>query len=104
VTPEAALKQTFKDGNYYNGPVSELVKRLEYVRQQLAVLEAMPGDMPAHRARQKRKMIAKFERAIRGRLAWHKAELQKAIDAGFTPAEEYEPRKRTIKTGTTHVN
>jgi hypothetical protein len=47
VTPDAALKQTFKGGNYYAGPVSELVKRLEYVREQLRVLEGMPGKMPA---------------------------------------------------------
>ena len=98
-----AMRFTFVAGNYYNGPISELVKRLDYVRRQLEVIEKLPGKMAAHRAREKRRMISKFDKAIKTRLAWHASELQKALDAGFTPSEHYEPRKRTIRTETAHV-
>ena len=97
MTPDDAMRFTFVAGNYYNGPVSELVKRLEYVRDQLEAIEKLPGKMAAHRAREKRRMISKFEAAIRTRVSWHAAELRHAADAGFPIAEEYEPRKRTIK-------
>jgi hypothetical protein len=42
-------------------------------------------------------MVAKFEAAIRARVAWHAAELRVAADAGFPIADGFEPRKRTIK-------
>ena len=96
---EDALRQTFKNGNYYDGPVSALVDRLAVVREQLSVLDKLPGRMAAHRARQKRIMVGKFERAIRTRVSWHHAELRRAEEAGFAVAEEFEPRKRTIKVG-----
>jgi hypothetical protein len=101
MTPADALRQrtTFKNGNYFRGSVSSLVERLEYVLAQLKVLDAMSGRMAAHRARQKLIMVAKFERAIRERVAWHSAELRRAADAGFPIAAEYEPRRRTIRAG-----
>jgi hypothetical protein len=37
-------------------------------------------------------------------VAWHSAELRRAADAGFPIAEEYEPRRRTIRTEGTHVS
>jgi hypothetical protein len=105
MNPDEAMKFTFVAGNYYNGAISELVKRLDYVRRQLEVIEGMPASkLTAHRAREKRRMIGKFEVAIRTRLSWHAAELAWAAEAGFPIAEEFEPRKRTIKTGDTHVS
>jgi hypothetical protein len=97
MTPDEAMRFTFVAGNYYNGPVSELVKRLEYVREQLEAIEKLPGKMAAHRAREKHRMVAKFEAAIKARVAWHAGELRHAAAAGFPVAEEFEPRKRTIK-------
>ncbi len=97
MTPDEALKQTFKNGNYFRGPVSELVKRLAYVLEQIEVLAGLPGKMAAHRVRQKQVMVRKFEKAIKERVSWHYAELRRAQDAGFPIAEEFEPKRRTIK-------
>jgi hypothetical protein len=101
MTPEDAMRQrvTFRNGNYFHGPVSALVERVSYVLEQLKVLDAMSSRMAVHRSRQKRIMVGKFERAIRERVAWHSAELRRAADAGFPIAAEYEPRTRTIKVG-----
>jgi hypothetical protein len=96
MTPEEAMRRTFKLGNYYCGPVSALCERLAFIQEQLAVLEKLPGKMAAHRANEKRRMAQKFVKAIRSRLAWHKAELQRALDAGFEPSEHFEPQQRSI--------
>jgi hypothetical protein len=99
MSPEDALRRTFKDGNYYNGPVSALIERHAFVSKQLAVLEGMPGKMASHRAAEKRRMKVKFEKAIRSRLSWHQREIQKALDAGFDPSEFFEPAQRTFMMG-----
>jgi hypothetical protein len=104
MTPDEAMRFRFTSGNFYNGQVSSLVERLNYVKQQLSVLEGMPPTkMLAHRINQKNVMIKKFTKAIRQRVSWHAGELQAAAAAGFPIAPEYEPRHKTIRTEAANV-
>jgi hypothetical protein len=84
------------NGHYYNATLETLLDCLEAAEKELAVWEADPGKPAAYNAARRRKVIAKLKASIAARVAWHRAELKKGLDAGFAPSEHFEPRTRSI--------
>jgi hypothetical protein len=84
------------NGHYYNATLETLLDCLEVAEKELAVWEAEAGKLAAYNAARRTKVVAKLKASIAARVAWHRAELKKGVDAGFAPSEQFEPRTRSI--------